>query len=579
MLAAGGGICALLIGLNVQLMFSNTRQLHEHSAWVAHTHAVIGGIQSILSLMKDAETGQRGYLITGDPRYLEPYDASIVAINEKVGEVAKLTADNPSQQARFPELKDRIAKRLALLAGNIEARRDRGLEAARQNVLSGLGKAEMDALRALTAEMTRDEERLLEERSGEAQRSYRWALATGVLAGVAALVVVIALVVVLQRHYVARSRAAAVIYNQRELLRVTLASIGDAIVTTDVHGRVTYLNVIAEALTGWKQADAAGIPLERVFNIVNEDTRRVVENPAMRALREGIIVGLANHTVLIARDGSERPIDDSASPIRDESGEIVGCVLVFRDVTERRDAERQIRVRVEQLAEGDRRKDEFLATLAHELRNPLAPLSNAMAILKRAGNDAAVLARTREMMERQLHQMVRLIDDLLDVSRISRGKLDLRVERVELGSVIRQAVETCKPMAEAARHEVTLALPEQPIELEADPVRLAQVFSNLVSNACKFTPPGGHVRIAAALQGDEVSVTVSDDGIGIPQDKLDEVFDMFAQIDHSLERSHGGLGIGLTLVRKLVGMHGGSVVAHSDGPGQGSLFSVRLPLG
>ena len=417
----------------------------------------------------------------------------------------------------------------------------------------------MDALRDVIGNMMREEQALLQERESQAQRSYRWAMVTGVLAGVVALIVLIGFIVLLQRHSIARSRAAAVIHNQRELLRITLASIGDGIITTDITGRVTYLNAVAEALSGWTQIDAAGVPLETVFNIVNEDTRQPVDNPAMRALREGMIVGLANHTILVARDGTERPIDDSASPIRDEHNAVVGCVLVFRDVTERRDAESQIQHRVDQLAEGDRRKDEFLATLAHELRNPLAPLSNAMAILKKAGNDPQLFQQTREMMERQLNQMVRLIDDLLDVSRISRGKMDLRIERVDLSDVIRQAVETCRPMAEAARHEVLVTTPAQPVYLDADPIRLAQVFSNLISNACKFTQPGGLIRVSAAASGNEVVVSVKDDGIGIPADKLSEVFEMFAQIDRSLERLHSGLGIGLTLVRRLVGMHGGTV--------------------
>jgi PAS domain S-box-containing protein len=364
----------------------------------------------------------------------------------------------------------------------------------------------------------------------------------------------------------------------RELLRVTLASIGDAIITTDTAGRVTYLNAAAESLTGWKNDEAAGQPLETVFRVVNEQTRRPVENPATRALREGVIVGLANHSVLIGKGGTEQPIDDSAAPIKDEQGHVGGCVLIFRDVAERRQVEKRIYGLMIELREADRRKDEFLATLAHELRNPLAPLGNMLEIMKRANGDGGLIEQARGTMERQFGQLVRLVDDLLDVSRITRNKLELRKERVELASVVRQTVENCCPLAEGFKHEVTVTLPPEPIYLHADPVRLSQVFNNLFNNACKYTEPKGHVWLTAERQGGDVVVTVKDTGLGIPPDKLAGVFEMFTQVDRSLDRSRGGLGIGLTLVKRLVEMHGGSVAAFSEGPGRGSEFVVRLPV-
>lgn len=230
------------------------------------------------------------------------------------------------------------------------------------------------------------------------------------------------------------------------------------------------------------------------------------------------------------------------------------------------------------LQETDRRKDEFLAILAHELRNPLAPLRNALQLLRLARGDKPILEQTVDIMDRQLQQMVRLIDDLLDISRITRGKIELRKERVELAAVIRDAVETGRPLIETAGHELTVIYPPEPISLDADPTRLAQVFANLLNNAAKYTPPGGHIRLTAERQGGEVIVKVSDTGIGIPADMLPRVFEIFTQGDRSLERSQGGLGIGLSLVRGLVELHGGSVEAKSEGPGQGSEFSVRLAV-
>ena len=233
---------------------------------------------------------------------------------------------------------------------------------------------------------------------------------------------------------------------------------------------------------------------------------------------------------------------------------------------------------VDGLREADRRKDEFLATLSHELRNPLAPIRNALQIMRLSDTDVAAVAQARTMMERQLTQMVRLVDDLLDVSRITRGKIELHKEQVELAAVVASAVETSRPLIEAASHEFRVILPPESILLDADLTRLAQVFSNLLNNASQYMEQRGHIWLTAERAGGEVMVKVRDTGLGIPADMLPKVFEIFTQVDRSLERSHGGLGIGLTLVKQLVEMHGGSVEAHSDGPGKGSEFIVRLPL-
>ncbi len=270
------------------------------------------------------------------------------------------------------------------------------------------------------------------------------------------------------------------------------------------------------------------------------------------------------------RDCEYRWVLDNGIPRYESNGDFAGYIGSCVDITERKQIE-------EDAKETARRKDEFLATLAHELRNPLAPIGNALEIIKHANGNPGMLERARDTMERQFGQMVRLVDDLLDIGRITRDKLELRKQRVELASIIHQAVEISRPLAEAGGHEQRVALPATPIWVQGDPVRLAQVFSNLLNNACKFTEPGGTITIAAAREGGEVAVTVSDTGIGIAPDQLEGIFEMFSQVDQSLERTRSGLGIGLTLVKRLVELHGGSIAAQSAGLGHGSEFLVRLP--
>ena len=617
---------------------------------------------------------------------------------------------------------------------------------------------------------------------------------------------------------------------QPEWCRVTLASIGDAVITADSNGSVTFLNPVAQSLTGWMLEEAAGQPLDSVFRIINEESRQPVESPAVRALREGVVVGLANHSLLIAKDGTKRPIDDSAAPIRNERGEIAGVVLVFRDIGERRRQEQQVqdalayadniiatmrepflvldkslRVRtanrsfyrtfhvsqedteghyiyelgngqwnipgllrllegvlsnshpihdfgvehdfpaigkkvmllnashfesvdsqpdlillaIEDITErkqaevavqtsevryrrlfqtakdgilildantlkiidanpfmtellgysqdeflgkelweiglfGDerasqaayqelqekgyirydhlplktkngeraevefvsniyqvdhrpvaqcnirdiserrllekqiteqagalsdlhRRKDEFLAMLSHELRNPLAPISNAVHLLRLQKGENPIQQQAREIIERQLGQLSRLVDDLLEISRITTGRVQLRQERVAMSGIVERAVESVRPLIDQHRHELTVSLSPQPLWLYADATRLEQVVVNLLNNAAKYTDDGGHIWLTVQQEDDACVLRVRDTGIGIAPELLPRIFDLFTQAARSLARSQGGLGIGLCLVHRLVEMHRGTVMAYSA-LGQGSEFVVRLPM-
>jgi PAS domain S-box-containing protein len=329
----------------------------------------------------------------------------------------------------------------------------------------------------------------------------------------------------------------------------------------DLGGRYIYANAAAERAFRTPRAGLYGKTDDEVFS---PETAALFRENDRRALDK--VGGVQVVEALRHEDGVHHSLV-SKFPIPGPEGEPAYIGGMAIDISDRIRAE-------EALKEADRRKDEFLATLAHELRNPLAPIRNGLEILRMTGGGD----RVRETMERQVNHLVRLVDDLLEVSRITRGKVQLRMTRVDLGPVVEGAVETSRPVIEGAGHRLSVTLPREPLVVVADPVRVAQILTNLLNNAAKYTDRGGQIWLTAARQGSEAVLRVRDTGIGIPPEMLGRVFEMFTQVDRSSGHAQGGLGIGLALVRSLVQMHGGSVHAHSDGPGQGSEFTVRLPL-
>ncbi len=365
------------------------------------------------------------------------------------------------------------------------------------------------------------------------------------------------------------------VFKERELLEVTLASVGDAVITTDTEARVTFMNRVAEALTGWPRAAATHLPIEHVFRIINEQTGAAVANPVSRVLADGVTVGLANHTVLISRDGTHRPVEDCGAPIAGPDGHVRGAVLVFRDVTELRHAEREQReARV--LAEAaSRAKDQFLATLSHELRTPLNVILGWTRILT-AADTGQSSHRGLQVIERNAAALAHLVEDLLDLSRITTGKLSLKYEPLDLAELITVELESIRPLAERKRLLLRSAI-AGPATVHGDAERLHQVLWNLLSNAVKFTPSGGEVSVELTLEPEVAEIRVRDTGDGFMPELKAHMFDPFVQGDGSTTRRHGGLGLGLAVVRQLLAAHGGSIDADSDGPKRGAVFIVRLP--
>jgi signal transduction histidine kinase/CheY-like chemotaxis protein len=280
---------------------------------------------------------------------------------------------------------------------------------------------------------------------------------------------------------------------------------------------------------------------------------------------------VSNEIEIVRADGSVLYVQNDVEPLYDTHGQIYGCVSVCVDLTDRKLAEIALR-------EADRKKDEFLATLSHELRNPLAPIRSALELMRLAPDDQPLVEKARTTMERQLLHLVRITDDLLDVSRITRNKVELRRERIDLRAVIHSAIEATRPMIDTQGHTLTLDLPDRPMWAYADFTRVSQALSNVLNNAAKYTARGGRIDVTAAATPDLGTITVSDTGVGIPHELLPRVFEMFTQLQAHRDRAYSGLGIGLTLAKRLVELHNGTIEAASDGPGRGSRFTVRLPL-
>ncbi|MFO7324707.1 MAG: PAS domain S-box protein [Pseudomonadota bacterium] len=356
---------------------------------------------------------------------------------------------------------------------------------------------------------------------------------------------------------------------QNEEMRNRLAAVvnssDDAIITKTLDGIITTWNPAAERMYGYRADEAIGRP---VMMLIPED--HAEEEPAiLQRLRRGEHVD-HYETVRRRRDGTLIHVSLSVSPLRDGTGRVIGASKIARDITRQKQHEAALR-------DADRRKDEFLATLAHELRNPLAPIRQAAALAGAPGASEEQKRWGHEVIARQVRHMSALLDDLLDIARITRGSFDLRPASTTLGAIVDAALETARPTIEARRHSLRVDLEHREAELVGDPLRLSQVLSNLLTNAAKYTDPGGNIAVRGNAGDTQVELAVIDDGIGIAPEMLPEVFGMFTQVKSARARSDGGLGIGLALARGLAELHGGSIEARSEGPGRGSEFIVRIP--
>jgi PAS domain S-box-containing protein len=359
------------------------------------------------------------------------------------------------------------------------------------------------------------------------------------------------------------------------LFRVWVETVKDfAIFGVESDGKVGSWNTGAERILGYGEAEILGKPFACLFTPEDRDNDVPSQEIELaRAEDHGW-----DDRWMVRKDGSRFWASGLLTPLRAEDGTLRGFVKVLRDQTERKMLEDELRKRAEELLEADRRKNEFLAMLSHELRNPLAPILNSLYILGQGESDDPAVVQSRAVIERQVNHLKRLVDDLVDVARVTSGKVQLHRERVLLGDIVARSVENVAPRVSERQHSLETVLAPEPIWLDADPTRLEQILTNLLTNAAKYTEPGGRIWLNLQEVDGQAEIRVQDNGIGIDPGLLPRIFDLFTQADGSLDRTQGGLGIGLTLTRTLVELHGGTIVAASEGLGKGSEFVVRLPL-
>ena len=535
--------------------------------WVSHTRQVLLELSETESLLRGAQAGQRGYLYTGNPKYLVPFNLAVAQAGARIDSLAQLTTDNPRQQACIPVLRSLTQSKLSQYASIISLYQAGKTEQAKAQVVSDDELLGMKEIWQQIREMEQEENSLTSVRSASYQQSVRVTVVCLYVASVLAALTAILLAFYILREMNLRERHAQQIREREEWLRVTLTSLGDAVIAADKMGIVTFLNPVAEQLTGWTLPLAKGKRVEEVFPIFNEHTHQPVDNPVKKVLELGIVVGLANHTVLLHADGSSRPIEDSAAPIRDDHGNLLGVVLVFRDASHERESQEILR-KTEKLAAAAR----LAATFAHEINNPLEAVVNLIYIVKGIEGlpDAAI-----EPLDFAEHELER-------ISHIARQTLGFYREskvpgRVDLPEVIDNVLKLYSNKLKTKHISIECDFREYP-PIHGLAGELTQAVSNLISNAADAVDLGGAIRVTlSAIENPEGSwarLTVEDDGPGVAPDQRNRIFEPFFTTKIDV-----GTGLGLWVTREIVQRHQGHIEVHSkaDAGVRGAVFTMLLP--
>lgn len=547
-----------------------TQRLFSSEAKVAQSHRLHIGLERLLSLLRDAETGQRGYLLTGRDEYLAPYVEATAKIAATFDEISPLVEQDPQQQRLLAALRVTAEQKLHELGYVITTRRTNGFNAALTLVQRDTGRLLMDRARQTVAEMDAATEAQLAARRAAARRVRDAAVWVAILSASLTIFMSASFAYWMKRLTDARMGAIDQLHDQKELMRVTLASIGEGVATTDAAGRLSSLNIVGSRLTGWEETAAMGLPIEQVMELADDADCDAGDRPFRAAIRESRTATLTGETILIARDGTKSFVDCSIAPMSDTFSNRMGSVIVFRNVTIRKQHEQELR-------DSDRRKGEFLAVMSHELRNPVAAIQGALDLLRHTGVQADQQKEMYALMARQVRQIVRIIDDLLDVVRVSKGLLELKMGAVDLLAMFNIAIETAKPTLDKRQNIILTDFRQDLPSIQGDAARLSQAVANLLINASKYSSLGSAIRLTVTVNQDQVTISVCDQGIGLLEEDQDRIFEMFTQVGRTDDLSKDGLGVGLSLCRQIAFLHGGQVSARSAGPGLGSVFTIALP--
>jgi len=572
---------ALLILVVVTLLsYQDWSAFQRSASQVQHSRALLQQIEQVLTSIRDAETGQRGFVLTGNPEYLEVYNQAAIVLPSQLNGLRASLANEPDLRTRVATLNGLVDEKLAELKQTVVLRQDEGFKAALSIVETNQGQHAMDDIRKIGADLENEVYTgLMRGIRDRQQQGSRTRLTT--LLGAAVLFAFLLLATFdIGRTTTERDRlivdleaANGRTTASRDLLHTTLTSIGDAVIATDGAGRVTFLNGIAEHLSGWTQTEAQGRKVTEVLILVSEESRETVESPVDKVLRDGVIVGLANHTMLIARDGTERPIDDSAAPIRDPNGNVVGVVLVFRDVTGRRESEAQLHRLNQALRRTNQDLQQFSYAASHDLKEPLRTVTNYLQLIRSRYSGKVLDQEAGQLFDVAVsgaQRMHALVEALLEYSRAGEvGEATL--EPVPVDKVAGEAITHLQSSISETSADVSLG--PLPV-VTANPLYLTQVFENLIGNALKYRskqPP--RVSITAAEGAHDWTFSVEDNGIGIAPEYQAQIFGIFKRL-HGDE--YPGTGIGLATCKKIVDRHGGTIWVESE-LGKGSRFSFTLP--
>ena len=578
-----------------------TQRLRMHTNLVEDSHKMLANLDNIESQLQAAESGQRGFIITGDESYLDTYQRVVTGVTALVKDLGYLVQEDTQGSAQVSVLDGLIVQKMMLLASTIEVRRNEGFEAAQKLVANDFGKSTMDAIRASINEIRTLEKRSMAQRELTAATTYITSLIVGLFSTIAGLLLVVSILYLMQHNRRRTEKAAEAISAEHARMQASLDRIRR--LETDNRRMDQYIRSFVEQVedyaifamdencraTTWNNGVMKVLGFEE-SEFIGQDIRLLIFVP--EAIELGIPVaefetaaqlGSASDDRWMMRKGGKRFwASGITSAVHDDRGNVVGYSKVMRDLTDKKRDEDELVDLAARHSESSRRMSEFMATLAHELRNPLAPIRNALDLMGMS-TLSPENEEMRLLMDRQVRQLIRLIDDLLDISRIGRGKITIHRQVATLRTVVESAIEASGMLIQEKGQILHLDLCEEEIWVNVDPARITQVVSNLLNNASRYSDAGCVIKLSLSMDRESVEqdmamMTIEDNGIGISAERLGEIFQMFAQVDDSLGRGQAGLGIGLTLVKTLVELHRGTVLAESDGVGKGSRFTVRLPL-